>query len=275
MKLPLPDIGVYSDFRQYLKDCYQVRKSQDPKFSHRYFCKKAGFSSSSAFADVLAGRRSLPATAAMRLANAFELNKADEEFFMHLVDFNQAGSLEVKNMHYSKMLSQKRIQLDIISRDNHEYFAKWYHAALRELLYFEPFKDDYKALGRKLNPTVPGPQVKKAILLLEKLGMIKKDAKGFYRQTAALITTDELGASLHVENFQAETMKLAVEALERHRKEDKDISTLTATLSPESVEKVKAALHNLRQCIMSMAEQDQKVDRVIQINIQMFPLTRF
>lgn len=275
MKSLLPDVGIYTDFRKYLKDCYEARKAQDPKFSHRYFCKKAGYGSSSSFADVLTGRRSLTATGALRLSKALDLNKEEQEFFLHLVDFNQAGSLEVKNLHYAKMLSMGRIKLDIIARDKYEYFGKWYHAALRELLYFQPCKGDFKALGRKLNPPVPVPQVKKAVALLEKLGMIEKDGNGYYRQTASLISTDDLGASLHVENFQAATMKLAIEALERHPMNERDISSLTATLSRESVEKVKVAVRDLRQLVLALAQQDEKVDRVIQLNIQMFPLTRY
>ncbi len=270
-----PDVSAYMDFRTFLKDCYEDRKRQNPKFSHRYFCKKAGYGSSSAFADILAGRRSLSSTAALRLSRALELNKDEEEYLLHLVSFNQAGSLELKNLHYAKLLAMSKIQLNVISADKYEYFSQWYHAALRELLYFTDFKEDYKSLGRKLNPSVPTAQVKKAIGLLEKLGMIAKDAQGYYRQTANLISSDDLGESLHVENFQTATMKLAMESLDRHAKDARDISTLTATLSAESVEKVRAALKTLRKCVLTLAEQDKNVDRVIQLNIQMFPLTQF
>jgi uncharacterized protein (TIGR02147 family) len=204
-----------------------------------------------------------------------ELNKDEEEYLLHLVSFNQAGSLELKNLHYAKLLAMSKIQLNVISADKYEYFSQWYHAALRELLYFTDFKDDYKSLGRKLNPSIPTAQVKKAIGLLEKLGMIAKDAQGYYRQTANLISSDDLGESLHVENFQTATMKLAMESLDRHAKDARDISTLTATLSAESVEKVRAALKTLRKCVLTLAEQDKNVDRVIQLNIQMFPLTQF
>jgi uncharacterized protein (TIGR02147 family) len=274
MKSSLPDVTTYTDFRKFLKDCYDFQKNRDPKFSHRYFCKKAGYGSSSAFADILKGRRNLSAPAALRLARAFDLPKSDEDYLLHLVQFNQADSLEVKNLHYARMLALARISLDVISPDKYEYFSKWYHAALRELIYYTPFNGDFKALGRKLDPSIPAAQAKQSIALLEKLGMIKKDADGYYRQTAALLTADSLGASLHVENFQAETMRLAMESLSRHAPASRDMSTLTATLSADSLEKAKAAIKALRQCILNLAEKDQRVDRVMQLNIQLFPLTR-
>ncbi|MBW8888416.1 MAG: TIGR02147 family protein [Fibrobacteres bacterium] len=274
MKASLPDVTAYTDFRKFLRDCYDFKKKSDPKFSHRYFCKKAGYGSSSAFADILKGRRNLSAPAALRLARAFELGKSDEDYLLHLVQFNQADSLEVKNLHYARMLGLARISIDVISPDKYAYFSKWHHAALRELIYFTPCNGDYKALGRKLDPSVPAAQVKQSIALLEKLGMIRKDADGYYRQTTALLTADSMGESLHVENFQAETMRLAMESLSRHSPESRDMSTLTATLSAESLEKAKSAIKALRQCILALAEKDQSVDRVMQLNIQLFPLTR-
>jgi len=69
-------------------------------------------------------------------------------------------------------------------------------------------------------------------------------------------------------------MRLAMESLSRHAPESRDMSTLTAIFLAESLIKVKAAIKALRQCILAMAEKDQHVDRVMQLNIQLFPLTR-
>lgn len=274
MRTTPTDIHVYKDFRQLLKDRYASLKSEDPKFSHRYFCRVAGYGSSSAFSDILSGRRKLSATGAMRLARALKLSKQEEEYFLSLVGFNQSESLEEKNLHYGKLIGLARVSLGTISPDKYEYFSQWYHAAIREMLYYHPCKGDFKELGRRLNPPVPAAKVAKAVKLLESLGMIARDAKGCYRQAVKMLTTDDLGASLHLDNFQAETMRLAIEALDRHPRELRDLSTITATLSAESVEKVKAAIGALRATVLTLAEQDEKVDRVYQMNIQLFPLTR-
>lgn len=274
MQAILPDITAFTDFRQFLKECYAYQKKRDPKFSHRYFCKKAGYASSSTFADILKGRRNLSAPATLRLARALNLSKTDEEYLVHLVQFNQAESLEVKNHHYARMLAMSRVSIAALSPEKYAYFSKWYHAALRELIYFTPFKGDYKALGRKLNPPIPANQVKQSIALMERLGLIQKGNDGCYRQTSAMLTADSLGGEMHVENFQSETMRLALESLNRHSPESRDISTLTVTLSAESLQKTKEAIKALRQCVLALAEKDKAVDRVIQLNIQLFPLTR-
>ena len=274
MKPAPPLLHRFDDFRKLLKDRYQDLKARDAKFSHRYFCRKAGYGSSSAFADVLAGRRRLGKAAALRLAQALQFNRGEEEYFLCLVDFNQAGTLEEKNLYYAKLLGLKGTDIDVLSPEKYAYFANWYHAALRELLYFHPCTGDFRELGRRLTPPVPAAKVKRAVLLMEKLGLLVKDAQGRYRQTSKLISSDDAGGSLHVENFQADTLKLAREALDRHKASTRDISTVTATLSEESLEKVKAAIKELRRTVLTLAEQDEKVDRVYQLNLQLFPLSR-
>lgn len=267
-------VHAYDDFRVLLKARYQELKERDAKFSHRYFCRAAGYGSSSAFGDLLNGRRKLSQAGALRLTQALKFTKEEGEYFLNLVNLNQAASLEERNLYYERMLAMKGTPMETLAPGKFEYFSKWYHAALRELLYFHPCKDDFKALGRRLDPPVPAARVKKALLLMEKLGIVARDAQGFFRQTAKMITAEGTGGSLHVDNFQAETMRLAIGSLDRHPRGSRDISTLTATLSADSLEKAKAAVKSLRQYILTLAEQDDAVDRVYQLNIQLFPMTR-
>lgn len=268
------DLHRYLDFKELLKDRYQQLRESDSKFSHRYLSRMGGYGSASGFSDVLTGRRKLSKASALRLAKALQFTKAEEDYFLCLVDFNQAESLEEKNLHYAKLLNQKIIRIDILSPDKYEYFSKWHHAAIRELLYFHPFTGDYKELGRKLNPAVPAAEIKKSVQLLVRLGLLAKDEQGRYRQTSKLISTEDAVTSLHVDNFKASMMKLAIESLDRHSPSVRNISTVTATLSAASLAKAKLAIQTLRQTLMTLAEQDEKVDRVYQLNIQLFPLSR-
>lgn len=269
----MPDLFAYDNYRRYLRDYYQERKAKEKKFSHRYLARKLGYGSSGAIADILAGRKNMTPSSALRMARSLGFTRPEEEFFLHLVAFNQAGSLEERNLHYAKILTMARLKLDVISPEKYEYFSKWYLAALRELLYFHPCKGDFKALGRKLDPPIPALAARKGVELLEKLGLVERDPQGYYRQTAGMLSTPEIGASLHIDNFQAATLKLALESLDRHPRERRDFSTLTLTLSETSFDQARTALKAVRQCLLGLAEKDAKVDRVYQLNIQLFPLS--
>jgi len=87
-------IFEYDDFRIFLKDAYVRLKSEDPKFSHRYFAKATGFRSPSQLRDIITGRRNLTASTTRKFAKAFRLNKEETHFFINLVFFNQAKTSE-------------------------------------------------------------------------------------------------------------------------------------------------------------------------------------
>jgi hypothetical protein len=53
-----------------------------------------------------------------------------------------------------KMLTFKEVGVDLVGPDRLEFYSKWYHGALRELLFFHPFRGDYAALARMLSPPI-------------------------------------------------------------------------------------------------------------------------
>jgi uncharacterized protein (TIGR02147 family) len=269
------NIFQYANYRQFLVDFYKTQKTKDKKYSHRYFSNKIGLNSTGFFSDVLHGKRNLTTTLILKFARVLELKCDEQDYFENLVNFNQAETIEEKNNYYSKLLALRKVSINIIGRDQYEFYKEWYYSAIRELLNFYDFKDDYSALAKKMNPSIRPEQAKKAIKTLDKLGIIKKDKNGYYRQTSSLISTGEEFESMNVCNFQISMIALAKEALNRHPREHRDISSLTLTFSENSFIKARAELDVVRKRLLGLAEKDKKVDRVYQINLQTFPLTKF
>src|SRR4051812_12412781 len=162
----MPDLYGYNDYRKFLKDYYEEQKERDPKFSHRYFTMKVGFSSSGYFSDVLSGKKNLSGAFMMKFAKALKLSKEEEEYFLNLVSFNQAKTLEEKNRYYEKMMTSGKVKVDVLEPDKYEYFSKWHYAAVREILHYSSFKDDYKSLAKSLDPPISAKDARKAVELL-------------------------------------------------------------------------------------------------------------
>lgn len=270
-----PNLFHYTDYRVFLKDYYSHQKIVNHKYSHRFFALKAGIRSSGFFSDVLSGRRNLTTVLIMKFGAALKLKPKDMDYFENLVRFNQAKNLAEKSRFYEKMLAFQNVKAEVLSKHQHEFYSKWYYSAIRELINFIRFKDDFKGLARKLNPSVTPSNAKKAVKILEKLNLIKKGPDGVYRQTSAIITTGKEFRSVNVANFQQATMDLAKEAIDRHPRETRDISTLTVTLSGDGFNTVKNEIDGMRKKILSIARAESKPDRVYQINFQVFPLSKY
>ena len=192
----MPDIFTYVDYRKFLADRVRELKVKNPNFSHRYVSKKVGYGSAGFFGDVVAGRKNLTGRLLIKLAGILDLRKDEEEYFINLALYNQSQTVDEKNRYYEKLMDVTRIDVKILETGQFEYFSHWYNAAIRELLAFYPFTGDYKALGKKLDPSISPAQSRKAIQLMMDAGMLTQAADGSFRPTEALVSTGEGFAAL-------------------------------------------------------------------------------
>jgi len=101
----LPKVRNYANYRQYLRDYYQVRKAADREFSLRAFAKKAKFPSHTLLKYLMEGKRNLSQKTLFKLCQAMEFSKEETQYFEHLVFFNQANSLEEQQFYYEKLVA--------------------------------------------------------------------------------------------------------------------------------------------------------------------------
>ncbi len=270
----MPELFTYIDYRKFLKDYYEEQKAKDAKFSHRYFTMKVGFSSSGYFSDVLAGKKNLSGAFMLKFAKALKMGREEEEYFLNLVSFNQAKTLEEKNRFYEKMMTTGKVKVDLLDAGQHEYISKWHYAAVRELLHYHDFGDDFKDLGRRLDPPIPAKEARKAIELLTTLGLIARDDKGNWRPTSANLKLGSGFDTFSLANHHRSTLELAVRALDAFPVDQRGFSTLTLPLTADKIRKAKTAIKNLRMYLLALSENGAKADRVYQFNFQLFPVTR-
>ncbi len=270
----MPDIFTYSDCRLFLKDYYEERKRVNPVFSYQQFANKAGFKSKSFVFNVISGTKTLSKSAVLAMAQAMGLKKRETEYFEAMVNFTQAKTGREREFYFGHLQgfggNHSAVKL---RHDQFTYFSKWYYPAIRELVSFLDFRDDYSLLARSLNPPVTPRQAKLAVELLLEAGLLRKTDGGRFRQTDSSLTTGEGVQSLAVQTFQKENLRLAAEAIERHPKPHRDISTLTVGISAAGYRRISEELAAFRKKLAEIVAKDEPTDRVYQINFQLFPLS--
>jgi uncharacterized protein (TIGR02147 family) len=229
--------------------------------------------SSSWFTNLRTGKVGLSKTTANKLSRILKHSPIESDYFETMVFFNQADSMEERQRFYRELMSLRRVKdARTIISDEYEYFATWHHAVIRAIVDQIDFRDDYKTLASMVRPAITPSQAKKSIELLEKLGLISRNDKGWFRVTSAALTTGFYGQSLAIANFQQEMLRLAQEAFDRYPRTERDISTLTIGISAKSVESIRALLAETRRKIVQIAVGDSGEDCVYQINMQVFPV---
>ena len=266
-------ITEYLDYRDYLVDFYDDKREECDYFSYRFISGKVNIDSSH-ISKILSKKRHMPDRAVNAFVELCGLKKREAECFRLLVKFNKAKTDKEAKQWYECLLSLKDVDSSKLEKEQYEFFNKWYYLAILVLLDFCEFDGDYKWLSKKVTPAITVSEAKNAIELLLVLGLLKKDEKGFFRPTNQFMTTGDTLREMAIKNYQQETIKMASESLFRHKKQDRDISTVTMSMARGTMPTVVEKIRDFRQDLIKYCDDTKDHDSVYQLNVQMYPMTR-
>lgn len=270
-----PILYTYIDYRSFLKDMFTFRKQEDRGFSYRSFARKAGFASPNFLKLVISAQRNLTNESIAKIAKGFGLKKQEREYFENLVYMNQANTHEERNHYYRKMMSLKiNTPVKRIEKACYEYFSKWFYPAIREIVTFGDKGLSARQIATLLSPEITEKEAERALAVLLDLGLIRKGEDGRWEQCDKALSTGPEVQMLNVANFHKEMIKLAGESIERYPPRERDISSLTLSIPREKVGEIKKRIISFRRELLEIACSDELVDQVIQVNFQLFPLTK-
>jgi uncharacterized protein (TIGR02147 family) len=270
------NIFEYQNYRLYLKDYYLEQKAIHKGFSYRYFSKKAGINASAFLYYIIEGKRNLTKSTVVKISQAIGHCREEADYFENLVFFNQAQTISEKTTYYNTIINLRRpVDIKQIETDRYEFYRKWYHSVIREVVTFFNFKDDYAALGAFLQPAISAKEAKESIRLLEQLGFIERDEQGLFHQTDTQIATHPKPIETYmIEKFQMEMLELALKSYNGFSLKDRMSSSTTFSISDETFELIKKKTRELRREIADLALLDTSPNRVYQLTINAFPLCR-
>lgn len=269
-----PSVFDYTDYRKYLYDYYAWAKRNKTGFSHRAFLTKAGMSGPTYLKRVMEGLHDLTKNSLPKFAKALELSAPEASYFEALVGFNQATTPDGKDTHFRRLMELAPARSHTtLERGQYDYYRDWYNVAIRELLAIMPWRDNPTEFSRQLIPAVPPGKVKKAVELLQSLGLMVHVPGEGMRAAKALLKTDPSMESLLLPQFHQSMAKLGMEALNRFPRHERYFSGTTISVSRDTYEVVVEKIRALRRDILEHVQADPSPERVYHLNMQLFPLT--
>lgn len=269
-----PDVFRFLDHREYLRAYYRDRKAHGRGFSYRAFSKRAGLGSPNYLKLVIDGERNLTPAMAERFARACGLGTQERAYFVALVAFNQAVTSEERSACHATLLGFRRYRdAHRLVAEQAEYHSTWYLPAIRELVARADFRDDPEWIGRAMRPPIAPREARKALETLLRLGLLERDADGRLVQGRAVVTTGPEMAALHIAEYHRTMMRRAAESIDDVPSAERDISSLTLCLGAEGLGRLKARIQAFRRELLELEAADPDRREVVQVNIQLFPLT--
>ncbi len=273
----MPYIYRFTSYREFLLEYYREKKSRVKSFSYQVFAQKAKIGSSGFLLHVIKGERNLTKTVLIKVAQAMGLDRMETEYFEDLVSYDQAKTQAEKNFYYGKMMAARQ-SVQVRSLDDYQYafYSEWYHSVIRELVPMLPKGHASAAIGKCVVPGITGTQVKKSLVLLEKLGILKLDVAGQYVQSEAFISgTGAPSRKVAITKFQQAMLGIASQAWDNFPENEISMLTSTLSVSQETAANIRAEIRDFNKKLLSLAKADSKPsDQVFHLNMNFFPITK-
>lgn len=269
-----PELFNYTNFREYLNDYYKYHKKLNSRFSLRFLAKKAKFPSHGLLSFVMDGKRNLSKNSLVKLIAALELDKAHAHYFENLVFFNQAKKLQEKNFFYEELLnSHSNSKFKSLSASQLQVFRKWHPIAIREMINLKDFRSNSAWIESRLLPEVDQAEIEASLRLLLSTGLIKRTANGLAFADPDITTQDEVKSFL-VKNYHTQMLSMAAWAQDNVPGPDRDISSVCFAIKESELPNLKKQIQLMRKELRNFAAKAGEGERVMQVNIQLFPMTR-
>lgn len=264
----------YTDFRKFLADYFQSRRSAGPGLTYKNICSATGIKSPGNLSLILSGKANISDDLAKRLAGFCNLKKREASCFLTMVRFNQEKNNRIKLRLFEEIISCRESCIYRVGPHLYKFYARWYHSVIRALVEFIDVKDcKCDVLAKMVVPPVRPDQARASIKLLDELELIQKNEQGFWRPTQKSIDTGSAATSVMVNNFVLSMLERGREAMDRFPRDERVFSCVTLGIDIKGYEAIVTELREFRRKVAEIA-RTCTADKVVQVNFQVFPVSK-
>lgn len=251
-----------ADFRLFLQEELVRRIRTKPGYSMRAFARFLGIDSSR-LSKMLRGERPIKPHFIESFGQRVGLSPDKIENYKVITESKK-----------SRRQGEYRTEYQQIALDTFEIVSDWQHNAILELMRMRDFKNETQWIAKQLK--IQASEVNTAIERLQRVGMLKINEDGSWRDLTAGYTTHDMGKNYTTyahKRYQEQIGKQSLEALNEVPIEKRDHSSMTVAINMKRIDEAKEMLKEFRRKMASHFEQDAERDAVYQISLSLFPIT--
>ena len=268
----MKSILEYKDYRAYMQDYYDYRKSHGA-FSWREFCKLAGFTSPNFLKLVCTGQSSLSKIKIAPVAKAMGLTGYECEYFKQLVLF---GNAETDTAKKAALLEMEKIALEhkvrVVDSDAFQYYESWKYPVIRELAPMMPGARP-RDIAEECKEYVSAEEVRDILAFLVKAGFLKKKGDKVYSQTEKAVIGSKEALPIAIRAMHKEMGNMAVRAVDRYNANERYFTGMTIGVNDANYARIVAEIDACAKKIAAIANETENLNQVYGLNFQLFPFT--
>ncbi|MBK9648984.1 MAG: TIGR02147 family protein [Deltaproteobacteria bacterium] len=270
-----PQIWSYTDFRAYLRDWFEYRRSLDGKFSIRWHARRVGLSDGTVH-NLLKDRAPEEKTET-KLIEMMRLDSDEAEYFRGLVKVARASSIEgAAEATRALMTLGGGRSRKVIEGAVERYASGWLNHAVRELALADDFDERPEVIAARLIPSVSPAEVAECLTRLIGWGLLQR---GFDGKLRAVNVRTDAGIAMQLSAGMAYydgVLDITRKLLHEVPGAERFFSSSVFNLELGQIQVLKPVIYEALRKITDVADALPRSEHaeVVQIGIQLFPLTR-
>lgn len=267
----------FLDYCVFLKSVYEyVKAGVGPSYSWILFSEDLGLGHSNASWLISQGRRKMTPHSAGCIAEALDLRGESRKYLIALMEYGNVSGTQMKQEALERLLIHKRAFLTPERQLSLDFFSRWYHAAVFELVGFVDFTGDPDWLVERMCGRVTREEVEESLVLLERLQCLQRDeSTGRLRRTREHVGTGPKGEGAGLVLFHKKMIDLGKVAIDTIPPAEREFGAVSLSLRSEQLEQVKVIIRDFKEKLIALTKNIDGPEGVVQVNVQMFPLTSF
>ncbi|MEN9354048.1 MAG: hypothetical protein RL318_1373 [Fibrobacterota bacterium] len=272
--MEMPDLESYRSYRDFLRDWFLARKACEPRFSHRVFARKAGYTSTALVPLLVQGKRNLTERYLDGFVRALGLNLREATYFRALVEFTHATS-DGEKRRLEQVLQGLCLQGPRrLEAARSRFYESWIHVALHQALTCLEVDADLASVRDFLTPSPSLEELRRGLSTLKELKLIAKDARGFWKPTDSNLLGDARTGPWVIRGFREQMIDLGKTAHERVDASRRLAMSETLAVSSEAAQRIRERFLQFRREVVEIALNDAlPAQEITQVNLQLFPLS--
>lgn len=273
MSAPENHDGLWNarDYREFLRQWFEAQKVRRPSISLTSLGRKLALDPS-LLGRIFQSDRHLATSRIQPVCDLVGLTGVRAEYFRHLVLHAKSKTAREAQVLFERMQELRRIAPVPLEDSQESYWDHWMNVALRSLLSCGNFGDDWETMGDLLHPRQTARAVQVAMGTLKRMGMVAKDADGFWRLVEPFVK-DRPGGNKHaLRNYHRQSILHALDALDGMDPTHRSITCSTFTIDSRENAELMAMIDDFRSRLLTRASKVAQPDRVVQLTVQLVPV---
>lgn len=276
---PLEEIAKDSltrfiDYRDLLVHLFTRMKEASHRYTYRQFSQDLGFDSHHVSYILTLGLRKMTPRYANTICGHLQIKGWQRKYLLTMLEHTDAESEQAKQEALNALIDIREAHLaGAEDRQTLRFFRNWYHAAIFEMVSLPYFNADPEHISRCFFKRVSPEEVRGSLQLLEEMKLLERDGQS-YRKTKKTLSLGRQVSGMAVVGYHYQMMDLAKASMSNTPAEQREIGSLTLSLSEGMAERLKQDLQLFRKYAVFLSEQCSDPSQVVQLNLQLFPVTR-